>query len=146
MHRHNSIGQRARSASVLVASEIIVASTWTRCGTARSLAVLHCVYGVVIAPRRRSLDIFFDRYDQACCGFNQVWREKRKASGIGPVLAMNGSEMRTTRRFESPGQNCRPENINRDLLSNPTQVQCNDELAETLLAAVIQIRCQEESL
>jgi hypothetical protein len=54
--------------------------------------------------------------------------------------------MKTTRQFESPGQNWRPENINRDLLSNPAQAQHIDELAEMLPAAAIQIGCQEESL
>jgi hypothetical protein len=58
---------------------------------------------------------------------------------------MDGCEMKATQQFDRLGQNCWPENINRDLLSNPTQVQCNDELAETLPAAAIQIGCQEKS-
>jgi hypothetical protein len=62
------------------------------------------------------------------------------------MLAMNGCEMKTTQQFDRLGQNCRPENITRDLPSNPTRVAHNDELAETLPAAAIQIRCQEESL
>jgi hypothetical protein len=74
------------------------------------------------------------------------WREKRKAYGIGPVLAMNGCEMKATQQFDCLVQNYRPENITRDLPSNPTPVAHNDELAETLPTAAIQIGCQEESL
>jgi hypothetical protein len=88
----------------------------------------------------------FRHVSQSSCGFNPVWRGKRKASGIGPVFAVNRCEMKTTRQFDSPGQNWRPENINRDLLSNPAQAQHIDELAEMLPAAAIQIGCQEESL
>jgi len=51
---------------------------------------------------------------------------------------MNGCEMKATQQFDRLGQNCRPENITRDLLSNPTQAQYNDELAETLPVSVIQ--------
>jgi hypothetical protein len=82
----------------------------------------------------------------ASCGFNPVWPEKRKAYGIGPVLAINGCEMKTTQRFDGLGQNCRPENITRDVVSNPIRVAHNDELAETLPATAIQIGCQEKPL
>ena len=88
----------------------------------------------------------FRQISHASCGFNLGWCGKRKASGIGPVLAMNECEMKTTRQFDRLGQNCRPENITRDLPSNPTRVAHNDGLAETLPAAGIQIGCQEESL
>jgi hypothetical protein len=88
----------------------------------------------------------FRQIPHAFCGLNPVWRGKRKASGIGPVLAMNGFEMKATQQFDRLGQNCRPETITRDLLSNPTRVAHNDELAETFLATVIQIGCQEKSL
>jgi len=54
--------------------------------------------------------------------------------------------MKATQQFDRLGQNCRPENITRDLLSNSTHGQHIDELAETLPAAVIQIGCQEKSL
>jgi hypothetical protein len=59
---------------------------------------------------------------------------------------MNGCEMKATQQFDRLGQNCRSENITRDLSSNPTRAANNDELAETLPAAAIQIGCQEESL
>jgi hypothetical protein len=62
------------------------------------------------------------------------------------MLAINESEMKTTQQFDGLGQNCQPENITRDLLSNPTWVAHNDKLAVTLPAAVTQIRCQEKSL
>ena len=62
------------------------------------------------------------------------------------MLAMSGCEMKATQQFDRLGQNCRPENITRDLLSNSTHGQHIDELAETLPAAVIQIGCQEKSL
>ena len=62
------------------------------------------------------------------------------------MLALNEREMEATRQFDCLGQNCRLENIARDLLSNPTRVAHNDELAETLPAAVIQIGCEEKSL
>ena len=68
------------------------------------------------------------------------------ASGIGPMLAMNVCEMRATQQFDRLGKSCRPENITRDLPSNPTWVAHNDELAETLPAEAIQIGCQEKSL
>jgi len=54
--------------------------------------------------------------------------------------------MKTTQQFDCLGQNCRPENITRDLPSNPARVAHYDELAETLPAAAIQIRYQEKSL
>jgi hypothetical protein len=88
----------------------------------------------------------FRQIPHASCAFNPVWRGKRKASGIGPVLAINGCEMKVTQQFDRLGQNCRPENITRDLPSNPTRVAHNDELAENFPAAAIQIGCQEKSL
>jgi hypothetical protein len=89
---------------------------------------------------------FFDRYSTHPADSTLVRREKRKASGIGPELATNGSEMKTTRQFDRLGQNCRPEDIARDLPSNLTRVAHNDELSETLPPAAIRIGSQEESL
>jgi len=89
---------------------------------------------------------FFDRYPTHPADSTLVRREKRKASGIGPELATNGSEMKTTRQFDRLGQNCRPENIAQDLPRNPTRVAHNDEVAETLPPAAIRIGSQEESL
>jgi hypothetical protein len=123
----------------------------------------HCLYmnriwhgdiadGLALRSRCRCSDTAtfgrhrFRQIPHASCGFNPVWRGKRKASGIGPVLAMNGREMKATQQFDCLGQNCRPDNATRDLLSNPTQVQRNDELAGTRPAAIIQIGCQEEPL
>jgi hypothetical protein len=88
----------------------------------------------------------FRQIHHAFCALNPVWSGKRKAFGIGPVLAMNVCEMKATQQFDRLGQNCRPENITRDLLSNPTRVAHNDELAEILPAGAIQIGCQEKSL
>jgi hypothetical protein len=59
---------------------------------------------------------------------------------------MNGCEMKATRQIDRLRQNCRRENTTRDLPSNPTRVAHNDELAESLPAAAIQIGCLEKSL
>jgi hypothetical protein len=59
---------------------------------------------------------------------------------------MNECEMKTAQQFDGRGQNCQPDKITRDLSSNPTRVAHNDELAETLPEAVIQISGQEKSL
>jgi hypothetical protein len=42
-------------------------------------------------------------------------REKRRVSDIGPVLAMNGREMKTTQQLDGLGQNRWPDNITRNL-------------------------------
>jgi hypothetical protein len=72
-------------------------------------------------------------------------REK-KGFRVGLVLAMNECEMKTTQQFDRLGQNCRPENITRNLPSNPTRVAHSDELAGIPPAAAIRISSQEKSL
>jgi hypothetical protein len=74
-----------------------------------------------------------------CC------REERTDFDVGPMLAINISEMKTTQQRDGLGGNRWLGNITRELPSNVRHAHSMDEQAVTVRAMLIQIGCQEES-
>ena len=64
---------------------------------------------------------------------------------VGPMLAINRSEMKTTQQRDGLGRNRWLDNITRERLSNARHRHSMDEPAVTVPTTVTQIRCPEES-
>ena len=74
-----------------------------------------------------------------CC------REKRSDFDVGPMLAINRGEMKTTQQRDGLGRNRSLDNITRELLSNGRHRHSMDEPAVTVPTTVTQISGHEES-
>jgi hypothetical protein len=74
-----------------------------------------------------------------CC------REKRTDFDVGSMLAIDRSEMKTTRQRDGLGRNRWFDNITREMPSIARHRHSMDERAVTVPAVLIQIGCQEES-
>jgi len=72
-------------------------------------------------------------------------REKRTDFDLGPMLAINRSEMKTTRQRDGLGRNRWLDNITRELPSIASHRHPMDEPAVTVPTTVTQTSCQEES-
>jgi hypothetical protein len=72
--------------------------------------------------------------------------EKRTVFDIGPMLAMNPREMKTTQQRDDLDQNRRLYNPPRGLRSSQTRRPCIGGLAVTARTAAMQIGWQGESL
>ncbi len=63
---------------------------------------------------------------------------------VGPMLAINRSEMKTTQQRDGLGRNRWLDNITRELLSNTRHRHSMNEPAVTVPTTVTQIGCREE--
>ena len=72
-------------------------------------------------------------------------RERRTDSEVGPMLAINRNEMKTTQQRGGLGRNRSLDNITRELLSNARHRHSMDEPAVTVPTTFTQIGCHEES-
>src|SRR5712671_4246768 len=112
----------------------------------RSVAVWCCISRCRYSNTARPLrDIPFDR-QLTCCGVSAVLLQERAPFETGPMLALNRSEMKTTRQLNGLARNLGHESMNRPAWSSETQRRPVDDLAVSCAASFVKISEQEESL